>query len=569
MVDGIIRKHSIAMPLLLLVIFAAVCGPGIAQAQGFAISGTFYRQEFRIVPGETISSPDIYIVVFNQSDDAIRVKLTPIAPTGTELLLTQTQFDISARDNRKVEVGVRVSPDAVPGEYTVAITADVVAQTTGIVITSGAQQQASLRIFGEAGRARINVTTYDGQDFPSEIHLFHKEGIKLTPTGYSPTGTLDLRMVPGEYRVQVLYQGNEVATKDFFLQADTTEEFTMIARTVTVLGFSAVPNFRTNTGEMAFAKIVYTIRNLYRPEKSPQAVLNVFLNNGLLEQNEIFSLPTLDVGNTSASYNYVPSQGWDEGDYAFQMQVLSQENGLLIAESRKVGLRLIRVKEGLRVAIRNEFNLYPEGGNLATTDNSLVINAPAGTVDEATLVVIESAATRPRPPKGFSLGTTVLTVDATSASGVKVTKLNEPVEMCLSLTNEEVAEQGPENVHKFRVGFYDDQASRWELFDSRVDLDNMQVCTYTDHWSLWAVLIEERGLAGWLIAVSGVGGVACASLLVLLAMRSRMGTRIGRAFRRNRLCASFLARTGPVMRRSWARVRTLFSRKRRGNDTGG
>jgi hypothetical protein len=141
--------------------------------------------------------------------------------------------------------------------------------------------------------------------------------------------------------------------------------------------------------------------------------------------------------------------------------------------------------------------------------------------------------------------------------------------MCLALTNEEAAKQARGDASRFRIGFYDDQTSRWELFDSQVDLDNMQVCTQTDHWSLWAVLIEERGLPGWVIIVSVLGGVACASPLVLLTMRSRMGGRIRRVFRRSKLYAGFLGSMERVMHRSRARVRAFFTRKRQDNDTGG
>ncbi len=35
----------------------------------------------------------------------------------------------------------------------------------------------------------------------------------------------------------------------------------------------------------------------------------------MLEEDEIISLPTLDMGNTGGSYTYVPAQGWQNGTY--------------------------------------------------------------------------------------------------------------------------------------------------------------------------------------------------------------------------------------------------------------
>ena len=545
MVWTVMRRLIRYLPIaLILATLLGLHSPLLVKAQGVAISGTFYRQNFRLVPGETVSTPDIYVVVFNHDDDDLRISLSSyVSPAAqAEILLSESDFVIPPGGNQKVTVGVRVGDNAIPGDYSISITANVVKESTGISVTGGAQQQAKLSIFGEAGNARINTVTYDVEPFPGEIHLFQLMEEQVMPSGYSHTGDLDIRLVPGDYRVQVLYKGNELAVEEFSLQADETKEITIVARPVSIVGFSAVPNFFQDTGEIAFASINYTIRNLYRPEKNVKAVLNVSLDGALIDEGEIFSLPTLGLEGMTGSYKYVPSQRWQEGYYVFQLQVRSQDTDASIAESRKASLRLIKRKGRLKIGLRDEFDLHPSGGKLVSSDGTITISVPPGALDKPVMVVIETAANVPSPPSGFSLGTTALDIEATSVeSGLPVTDLNNPVGMCLAYTNDEMkATDG--DVTRLYVGYYDRAKGAWRPLESEAEIGDSRVCASTDHWSTWTVLIKHRGLPAWIIIVSALGGVVCAAILVFLAIRYRLVERAGNIVRRYRVTAWILAK---------------------------
>jgi len=160
-VQSIIKRlRNLVFPIIIAITLLSFALPIPAEAQGLAISGTFYRQHFQLLPGETLHTPEIYLVVFNHNDKDIRVKLITQTPPGVEIMLDRSSFPIPPGEQRKVEVGVSISTEAVPGEYLLAIAAEIQpAEGEGITIAGTAEQQAKLTILGEAGPADITVDT--------------------------------------------------------------------------------------------------------------------------------------------------------------------------------------------------------------------------------------------------------------------------------------------------------------------------------------------------------------------------------------------------------------------------
>ncbi|MFC2002108.1 hypothetical protein ACFLUZ_06390 [Chloroflexota bacterium] len=256
----VVRLRSLVYPIIVAITLLSFALPTPVAARGLAISGTFYRQHFQLFPGETLRTPDIYLVVFNREDEDIRVKLTTQAPPGVEIMLDQSYFPIPPGEQRKIEVGVSIGTEAVPGEYLLAIGAEIQpAEGEGITIVGAAEQRAKLTILGEAGPVQIAVD-----------------------------------MIP-------------------------------IAQSCSIYGFSVVPNYHDDTDKIAFVDIGYAIENTAQPLKSANVILSTSFNNELLEQIEIISLPMLDPGNTKGSYKYIPPQGWQDGIYAFKLELFSQD----------------------------------------------------------------------------------------------------------------------------------------------------------------------------------------------------------------------------------------------------
>jgi len=294
------------------------------QAGGMAISGTFSGQHFQLIRGENLSTPDVYVVVFNNTDSDMQVKLIAETPSGVELILSTTDFVLLSGSQERIEVGVAVSDEAAPGQYTLTLTAEACATGEGIKLGAAAQQQAKLTIFGEAGSVALSAITPEGDPFPATLKLFREAEGQSLPCGHSETGRLEARLVPGDYLAQAYYQASKVAEESFTLAANENKDITLVARTVSLEGFSLVPNYHIKTGELAFAKIVYTISNLYQPLKDVAATLKVSLDGQAVDEVELISLPTLDIGKTAGSSNYIPAEGWQDGTYNFTIELHSQ-----------------------------------------------------------------------------------------------------------------------------------------------------------------------------------------------------------------------------------------------------
>jgi hypothetical protein len=86
-------------------------------------------------------------------------------------------------------------------------------------------------------------------------------------------------------------------------------------------GFGIVPNYYAETGELAFAHMVYQVRNLYQPVADIELILKVSLDGETLEDILLLSMKELSLGDISGSQDYIPPQGWGSGSYTFKAEL--------------------------------------------------------------------------------------------------------------------------------------------------------------------------------------------------------------------------------------------------------
>ena len=337
------RARILALAILIFVSLGFAF-PVTVEAQGIAMSGNFNRQHFELIPGQSVTTPDIYVVVFNNGEHDMRVKVTTQTPLGVELILPGTDFTLPPGENRQIEVGVNVGPQVAPGEYDLILTVEAYREGEGIKLTGAAQQQAKLSVIAEAGEVDISTMSPQGELFPAAIRLYKQIEEQSLPCGYSETGNLKTKLTPGDYLVEAFYQGSKVAQQAFSLAVDEKKTITLVPQTIYIEGFSVVRNWYSETGEFAFAKVDYAINNIYQPLKDVTVVLKVSLEDEPVDETELISLPTLDVGRMGgAGYNYIPSQGWQHGTYIFKIELYSQ--GDIYAQSQEVQMLAEPVKE--------------------------------------------------------------------------------------------------------------------------------------------------------------------------------------------------------------------------------
>ncbi len=320
------NKRIISL-VLLLVFMASLLSAVPAKAQsegGIAISGSFYRHHYKLVPGESFSSPQIDIVVFNNYDRAIDVKLTANIPEGVVIDIDQKLLSIKPHDSQKLSVGLTVGEEVVPGEYEIGISADVQPDVEeGIAVVGSAELRTKLTVFGESGDVSVKVVTNEGEPFAGNIYLFLKQDNEVSAASYYNGSVFDDRLIPGEYLAQVYYNGEEVATDDFELAVDENKEVVLVVKTVSIFGLAATPQYDEQKKNIASARITYTIKNVYKPLKNISAVLNVYHRDKLIEELEMFTIPELEVGTQDNRYTYMPPAGWKDGRYNFTVSIYS------------------------------------------------------------------------------------------------------------------------------------------------------------------------------------------------------------------------------------------------------
>ena len=289
-------------------------------AQGVGLSGNFYRQHFELSPGET-SSGDVYVLVSNPTSSPVRVKMVTEAPLGVELLLTQDDFTLDPEGEQKVNITVEVGSNAAPGEYTITISAEAYREGTGIKITGGGQQQATLSILGESGLVIISSVTQDGEPFPAIIGVYKEVDGELSLVRPEQRSRLEARLIPGDYLAQAHFQNMKLAEESFSLATDEEKAITLVCYTLCLADFSVSPIYSSDD-KLTSAKIAYPTANLDKLLKDVRAVLKVGLDGKPLDETELISFSRLDVGSAGGSYNYIPAQGWQEDvTYSFTMEL--------------------------------------------------------------------------------------------------------------------------------------------------------------------------------------------------------------------------------------------------------
>lgn len=304
----------------------------------FGISGTFSSYHYKVVPGESVESPDVYVMFFNNYDKEITVEYYTSGPEGVEFLFDDVPVDIPAGETIKVPINLSVSEEVVPGTYTIGVAAQVVPdKDNGIVITGSTQLNAKLTILGDAGSFIIRTVDYQEEQFKATIRLFRIDEDGTYPVATSDTGILEDRVVPGDYSAIAYYKDAEIGKREFSIKSGDDLELIIKVKTVFIPVFLAGPQFEESGDVIRNAQLVYTIENVFRPVTNAKLLLSVWRNNNLLETTELLAYPSLLLGQTEGRYSYIPSRGWSNGEYEFQLQILDeQEEVLAISETREI-----------------------------------------------------------------------------------------------------------------------------------------------------------------------------------------------------------------------------------------
>jgi len=309
-----------------------------AFAGGLAISGNFSRQDFEIPQGTSLNTPDVYVVVFNNGNDDINVRITTQTPAGVELLLSEEDFPLKAGEQKKVTIGVNVTEAAVPGKYTLKLNVEAYKEGAGIKLMGSAGQTASLTVTGEAASVEVTAVTPDGAPISALVKLYKQTGKQNLNVGYSEMGSLKMKVAPGNYMAEAYVSGKKLADETFSIAANETKKITLEIRTVYFEGFGIVPNYNTETDELAFAEVVYTVNNLFEAFPEAAVILKVTKDSAPLDETTLATLTPLEIGRVGLSYNYIPGGGWHKASYGFKLELHINDKPYITSKEEKLEL---------------------------------------------------------------------------------------------------------------------------------------------------------------------------------------------------------------------------------------
>ena len=335
---GAIRIAPLFLTLFLLL--AGIFGATTVTADvSIAISGSFYLQKFQIPQGSFVGGPSIDVVVFNEGTEPFGVRMRTETPTGVNIYLSNYDFVLEAGGQQQVIVAVEVTPDALPGEYTIGVAAEAyVDGTGGIQVMGSAAQRAPLLVVGESATVVADTVGPSGQPIAATIRLFKVIDGADYEFAYSTTGHLEATVSPGHYRAEAYSNGELLAEEEFDVAAGQESSLTLTINTMYFEGFAINPAYNTETGELGYVQVAYTVTNVYQEVANAEVKLMVTLNGTPLEETSILSLNPFNVGRMGVPYNYSPANGWQGGTYGFSLRLYV--DGQLYAGTQEQTLEL-------------------------------------------------------------------------------------------------------------------------------------------------------------------------------------------------------------------------------------
>ena len=318
-----IRETKITFLLALACFLGGILVPSqVRAAGGIAISGSFSQQVFKIPQGSSVSGPSINVVVFNNGSDKLDIKMSSQSPLNVQVILSKADFVLQPGGQQEVLVEVDVAHDATPGDYALSIMAESsVEGTTGIQLAGAASQTAKLTVLGDSAQITIQAKSPDGQALVAMVRLFMIVTGQNFEVAYSETGTINMKVAPGNFIAISYINGEQLAEESFTLSANDIKSVTLSGATVFFEGFGAVPNYQKAGGKIAFVQLVYTVNNLSKTVDKGEIILHATRDNKALDDVSLAILTPLEKGRVGLNYSYIPAGGWVAGTYTFQLQL--------------------------------------------------------------------------------------------------------------------------------------------------------------------------------------------------------------------------------------------------------
>jgi hypothetical protein len=195
---------------------------------------------------------------------------------------------------------------------------------------------------------------------PQASATFTTGALNITPAAVNPGESLNLSILvtntgslPGRYKVILKIDDISVQTREVTLDggASETVSFTITPDTIgrhrvdinglrgiydvkppppvarpappklEVSNFSVTPSYDQATGKLISARVVYQMSRPYVPSPNTSLILKVLLDGNLFETIPLLTLSQLQSDGRTGILVYIPSSGWETGQYTFQAEL--------------------------------------------------------------------------------------------------------------------------------------------------------------------------------------------------------------------------------------------------------
>lgn len=322
----------------------------VQASGGFAVSGNFSNYHYKMVPGETISTPDVHIIFFNNYASEIEVEISPrvtqldgspsVMGDRLEFIVESLRVTIPAFKNLSVPIGIKLDDLAPAGDYLIGLSAEIISKgLDGITITGSAELRTRLSIFGDAGS--VIIQTFDIFEDPllATLTMYRTEGSHLVPVRTSDDGLITDRVIPGDYVVIGTIRGIEVLNESFQVTDQTITQLDLYAQTIFVENIKITPLISESTHLLSRIRIDYSLINIHTTVEDIRLVLVTTYQGEEINKAEESAIPFLPETLFESSFNTLPVDEWQAGNYTFRIEIYVGdhllEDSLFIGESRE------------------------------------------------------------------------------------------------------------------------------------------------------------------------------------------------------------------------------------------
>jgi hypothetical protein len=146
------------------------------------------------------------------------------------------------------------------------------------------------------------------------------EEVKLEGNSSLPIGFSFIADVAGQHKISIgsLLAPFEVKAQSLLLPPPSDKKSNL-----EISSFSISPNYDKTTNTLIYTMITYQMDQSWDSFLDSRLMLTVFHDSQFLEQVTLFALGELQQDGRTGKLSYVPSAGWEPGEYAFRAELFS------------------------------------------------------------------------------------------------------------------------------------------------------------------------------------------------------------------------------------------------------